>query len=186
MAFSGRQNGRSTRKKGRKRCGVAVSVAVAALCLGMVQTGCAELPSSFDLRSVDTDGDGAGDRCYVTPVRSQRPMGDCWAFAVTAAAETSLLGSVLQNDPEAYKTLDLSEKQLAYFASTAIDDGNHPQNGEGIRYEALSARFQETKDKYDAVTTEIAQRGIRRREFGRFIRSLESLPEMVTEFSEVL
>ena len=186
MAFSGRQNGRSTRKKGRKRCGVAVSVAVAALCLGMVQTGCAELPSSFDLRSVDTDGDGAGDRCYVTPVRSQRPMGDCWAFAVTAAAETSLLGSVLQNDPEAYKTLDLSEKQLAYFASTAIDDGNHPQNGEGIRYEALSARFQETKDKYDAVTTEIAQRGIRRREFERFIAELEKLPGAVTEFDEAL
>ena len=65
----------------------------------------------------------------------------------------------------------------------------------GIRYEALSARFQETKDKYDAVTAEIAQRGIcsawllrrtRRREFGRFIHSLEALPEMVTEFSEEL
>ena len=55
-----------------------------------------------------------------------------------------------------------------------------------IRYEALSARFQETKDKYDAVTAEIAQRGIRRREFGRFIHSLEALPEMVTEFSEEL
>ncbi|MBQ8072595.1 MAG: hypothetical protein IJ231_02415 [Clostridia bacterium] len=56
----------------------------------------------------------------------------------------------------------------------------------GIRYEPLSVRFQETKDKYDAVTAEIAQRGIRRREFGRFIHSLESLPEMVTEFSEEL
>ena len=55
-----------------------------------------------------------------------------------------------------------------------------------IRYEALSARFQETKDKYDAVTIEIAQRGIRRREFGRFIHSLEALPEMVTELSEEL
>ena len=55
-----------------------------------------------------------------------------------------------------------------------------------IRYEALSARFQETKDKYDAVTAEIAQRGIRRREFGRFIHSLETLPEMVTEFSDEL
>lgn len=30
-----------------------------------------DLPVSFDLRSVDTDGDGIGDRCYVTPVRSQ-------------------------------------------------------------------------------------------------------------------
>ena len=26
-----------------------------------------EIPASFDLRSVDTDGDGVGDRCYVTP-----------------------------------------------------------------------------------------------------------------------
>ena len=50
----------------------------------------------------------------------------------------------------------------------------------------MSARFQETKDKHDAVTIEIAQRGIRRREFGRFIHSLEALPEMVTEFSEEL
>ena len=50
----------------------------------------------------------------------------------------------------------------------------------------MSARFQETKDKYDAVTIEIAQRGIRRREFGQFIHSLEALPEMVTEFSEEL
>ena len=55
-----------------------------------------------------------------------------------------------------------------------------------VRYEALSVRFQETKAKYDAVTTEIAQRGIRRREFGRFIRSLENLSEIVTGFSEEL
>ena len=60
------------------------------------------------------------------------------------------------------------------------------QDEYSIRYEVLSARFQETKDKYDAVTAEIAQRGIRRREFGRFIHSLEALPEMVTEFSEAL
>ena len=32
-----------------------------------------EFPASFDLRSVDTDGDGIGDRCYVTPVRAQYP-----------------------------------------------------------------------------------------------------------------
>ena len=55
-----------------------------------------------------------------------------------------------------------------------------------IRYETLSARFQETQAKYDAVTAEITQRGIRRREFMRFIQSLEKLPDMVTEFSEEL
>ena len=77
-----------------------------------------EFPAAFDLRSVDTDGDGVGDRCYVTPVRSQYPFGTCWGFAATAAAETSILGSVLEDDPDAWKTLDLSEKQLIYFTHT--------------------------------------------------------------------
>ena len=30
------------------------------------------LPASFDLRSVDTDGDGKGDRCYVIPEQLER------------------------------------------------------------------------------------------------------------------
>lgn len=90
------------------------------------------LPSSFDLRSVDTDGDGIGDRCYVTPVKAQQPFGVCWSFAAIAAAETSLLGSVYEDDPDAYKTLDLSEKQVAYYAHMYIDDPSSPQYGEGM------------------------------------------------------
>ena len=42
------------------------------------------LPESFDLRNVDTDGDGVGDRCYVPPVRQQGPFGTCWGFSVFA------------------------------------------------------------------------------------------------------
>ena len=90
-----------------------------------------EIPASFDLRSVDTDGDGVGDRCYVTPVRFQNPFAACWAFAAIAAAETSLWGSVYADDPEAFKTLDLSEKQLAYFSHVLLNDPSSPQNGEG-------------------------------------------------------
>ena len=59
------------------------------------------LPESFDLRSVDTDGDGVGDRCYVPPVRQQNPFGTCWGFAATAASEISILGSILEYDPDA-------------------------------------------------------------------------------------
>ena len=90
-----------------------------------------EIPASFDLRNVDTDGDGVGDRCYVTPVRFQNPFAVCWAFAAVSAAEISLLGSVYADDPEAWKTLNLSEKQLGYFAHTLLNDPSSPQNGEG-------------------------------------------------------
>lgn len=107
-----------------------------------------DLPASFDLRSVDTDGDGIGDRCYVTPVRLQYPLGDCWAFAAMAAAETSILGSVLDGDPDAYKTLDLSEKQLAYFTNTGLDDPANSQNGEGI----YPVDIQDAHDIFDEGT----------------------------------
>lgn len=89
-------------------------------------------PESFDLRNVDTNGDGIGDKSYVTPVKFQNPFGTCWGFAAIAAAETSILGSGIAdiNDYTA-DTLDLSEKHLVYFVGTAIDDPNNSQNGEG-------------------------------------------------------
>ncbi len=62
------------------------------------------IPETFDLRSVDTDGDGTGDRCFVPPVRNQRPFGSCWGFAATGAAEISILGSILKHDPDAWTT----------------------------------------------------------------------------------
>ena len=96
------------------------------------------MPESFDLRSVDTDGDGVGDRCFVTPVRFQNPFGTCWGFAAIAAAEISILGNNLKDDPNAWKTLDLSEKQLAYFTNVPINDPTNPQNGEGITPEDIN------------------------------------------------
>ncbi len=65
------------------------------------------IPEVFDLRSVDTDGDGEGDRCFVPPVRNQRPFESCWGFAATGAAEISILGSILKHDPDAWKTIIL-------------------------------------------------------------------------------
>ena len=97
-------------------------------------------PAAFDLRSVDTDGDGAGDRCYVPPVRLQAPFGSCWGFAATAASEISILGSILDYDPDAWKTINLSEKQMVYFSHVPLADENNPQNGEGLVTEGKDAQ----------------------------------------------
>ncbi len=54
------------------------------------------------------------------------------------------------------------------------------------RYDEMVSRFEATKADRDALAAEIRQRGIRRREFERFITTLESLPDEVTEFDEAL
>ena len=48
------------------------------------------------------------------------------------------------------------------------------------------AAYEATKAERDQVAADIRQRGIRRREFERFITELEKLPEAVTEFDETL
>ena len=54
------------------------------------------------------------------------------------------------------------------------------------RYDEMVSRFEATKAERDALAAEIRQRGIRRREFERFITTLETLPDEVTDFSEDL
>ena len=84
-------------------------------------------PASFDLRDVD-------GKCYVTPVRSQAPFGTCWSFATAAALESSILGAGLNGAdglPAAPGTLNLSEKQLAWFSAMPLREEGNPQNGEG-------------------------------------------------------
>ena len=109
----------------------------------------ASFPKQFDLRSVDTDGDGEGDRCYVTGVKLQNPFSTCWGFAAISAAETSILSSILEDDPEAYKTLDLSEKQLAYFAGTYYDYPGTSQYGEGRHHYGEEPKLTESTLIYE-------------------------------------
>lgn len=62
----------------------------------------ASLPARYDSR----------DRGFVTLARNQSPFGTCWAFATIAAIESSLLAHGQVSNAQ---TLDLSERQLAYF-----------------------------------------------------------------------
>ncbi len=99
-----------------------------------------EFPERIDLR--DFDGQN-----YITPVKNQGPFGTCWGFAAIAAAESSILSNEELNKDEKtgkqlYSTslkqgedgltvLDMSEKHLAYFVVTPLDDPGNPQDGEG-------------------------------------------------------
>ena len=87
------------------------------------------LPAAFDLRHVNENGT---EKNYITPVRQQNPFGSCWGFGAVAAAESSILSSGLVNNP---RDLNLSEKQIAWYVTKALDDPNHPQNGEGIVFD---------------------------------------------------
>lgn len=58
------------------------------------------------------------------------------------------------------------------------------QDEYNARYDALVSGYEVTKKERDRVAAEIRQKGIRRREFQRFITAVEKLPDEVTEFEE--
>jgi len=96
-----------------------------------------QYPDYYDLRHVQTEN---GEVSYVTPVRLQNPYGTCWGFAAIAAAESSLLSSGLaQKYGYDVKTLDLSEKQTAYFATSHVEDPNNSQYPEGCYFQDVPA-----------------------------------------------
>ena len=53
-------------------------------------------------------------------------------------------------------------------------------------YDTAVSRYEAIKAEREKVAADIRQRGIRRREFERFISELEKLPEAVSEFDETL
>ena len=80
-----------------------------------------EYPSKFDLR----------DLGRVTPVKQQNPWGTCWAFAATAAAETSILSAMGKTYAET--GLDLSERHLAWYVAQQVSENiSASQAGEGL------------------------------------------------------
>ena len=111
-----------------------------------------QLPERFDLRDVD-------GKNYVTPVRDQSPYGTCWAFAATAAAESSVayqLGADLNTaSEEELAFLDFSERHLAYFANQPLPETSPfpTQAGEGLSCEAAQEYLENTpEDQFDPMT----------------------------------
>lgn len=83
-------------------------------------------PAHFDLR----------DRGVVTPVKRHELWNTSWAFAATAATETSILSKM--GSTYAETDLDLSERYLAwYVASPVTDDISASQAGEGLHAYSL-------------------------------------------------
>ena len=74
-----------------------------------------------------------------------------------------------------------TKRKVAGYARVSTDHDEQLTS-----YEALVSRFEATKAQYEKVTSEIAMRGIRRREFGRFIKTVENMPQAVTDFDEAL
>ena len=60
------------------------------------------------------------------------------------------------------------------------------QDDYSAAYDAAVSQYEATKAEREQVAAEIRQRGIRRREFERFIDELKKLPEAVSEFDEAL
>ena len=95
------------------------------------------LPAAYDLR----------DLGVVAPIRSQGYWGTCWSFAITSAAEISILSELGMTyedfEQMAGQPMDLSERHLAWFANSALPkaedypEGQYPypelinQAGEG-------------------------------------------------------
>ena len=76
------------------------------------------------------------------------------------------------------------ERVQSMFARNARVAQN--QDDYSAAYDSAVNRYEATKAEREQVVAEIRQRGIRRREFERFIDELKKLPEAVSEFDEAL
>lgn len=87
-----------------------------------VLSSAGNLPEKFDLRDMDTDGDGIGDTSCVTPIRNQRNTNTCYAFAFVSSAESRWKYQTGED-------IDLSELHIYYSLKNKLNSGQFNPDG---------------------------------------------------------
>lgn len=95
------------------------------------------IPSKYDSREFGR----------VTSVKNQNPLGDCWAFAFCAAAESSLISQGYTNED-----IDLSEAHLIWFRTANYIEGSDiPVQQDNLI--SITDTFDDGGTDFDAVAT---------------------------------
>ena len=78
------------------------------------------LPSSYNSNTMG----------YITPVKSQGNMGNCWSFASIGCMEAY----AVKHMSAPVNSTDYSEAHLTWYASSISQDSNDPMKGDGLGY----------------------------------------------------
>ena len=84
-------------------------------------------------------------------------------------------------DEQMNREVDAVQKLISQNARVARNQDEY-----AAEYDAMVTKYEATKAKHDQVAAEIRAKGIRHREFERFILELDKLPDVVMEFDEAL
>ena len=106
-------------------------------------------------------------------------LADLREIQATYSGTDDLENTLRELDERLNREADAVQELIATNARVAQNQDEY-----SVRYDALVSGYEATKKERDRVAAEIRQKGIRRREFQRFITALENLPEEVTEFEE--
>lgn len=97
----------------------------------------------------------------------------------TYAGTDDLEETLRELDEQMNRDADAIQDLIATNARVAQNQDDY-----NAKYDALVSSYEAVKKRRDEVAAEIRQKGIRRREFARFIAAVEKLPDEVTEFEE--
>ena len=99
----------------------------------------------------------------------------------TYSGMESLEAELKTLDEQMNREVDAVQELISQNARVARNQDEY-----AVEYDAMVTKYEVTKAKRDKIAAGIRAKGIRHREFERFIIELEKLPDVVTEFDEAL